>query len=338
MDNNKGNGKSGPEDLENKGKKIVWSFIIVLCVELVSIILFAFFKCSVYLLVLSGCIIIGGTALVAGLLLGFLFGIPKTAEGQIHVDNSSSIKLNRIDYRANTNLEQISDWLTKILVGVSLTQVTTIGPNLQRLSDYLSVSIGAGIDNSGYIWSLLLYNAISGFIFGYVMTRMYFPFILRISDVLKDKLLENKVDTLENKINDLGDSLESKVNVLDNRIEESNKVLPYSSAMLNALYKPDGYIKAIEIGETYIAKNGEPKHANFWVYLAAAYGQKYKQGKSKDDREKALYAVKKGLEVGESTAKPILQYIWDPNLHAGSEDDDLEVFYTDDDFKKLLGE
>ncbi len=31
---------------------------------------------------------------------------------------------NKVNYRSNTNLEQISDWLTKILVGVGLTQQT----------------------------------------------------------------------------------------------------------------------------------------------------------------------------------------------------------------------
>lgn len=330
MDTNQETGKSGLGDLENKGKYIVWSFIIVLVVEIISIVLFSIFKCPIFLLVSAGCIIIGGTALVAGLLLGFLFGIPKTAEGQIHVDDNNTVKVNRIDYRANTNLEQISDWLTKILVGVSLTQVTTIGPNLQRLSDYLSESIGAGIENSGYIWALLLYNAIAGFIFGYVMTRMYFPFILRISDILKDKVLEEKVDTLE-----------SKINVLDSRIEESNKVIPYSSNMFNALYKKDGFNKAIELANEYISKNGEPQDVNFWIYLAAAYGQKYRQEPVKDTGEKAFNAVKKALEINESASKPTLQFIWDPEQHKGTEEDDLEVFFENPDFpefKKLLGD
>jgi hypothetical protein len=49
-----------------------------------------------------------------GYLLGFLFGISRSLQGG---DSSES---NSQSFPGNTNLEQISDWLTKILVGVGL--------------------------------------------------------------------------------------------------------------------------------------------------------------------------------------------------------------------------
>jgi hypothetical protein len=53
----------------------------------------------------------GGAFTVMGFVLGFLFGVPRV---QTPDDNSKS------PLQANTNLEQISDWLTKLLTGAAL--------------------------------------------------------------------------------------------------------------------------------------------------------------------------------------------------------------------------
>src|SRR5688500_18795600 len=62
-----------------------------------------------------------------GGLVGFLFGIPKTVapseDGQNGIHRS---------WHPNTSLEQISDWLTKILLGIGLTQLTVIPGELQE--------------------------------------------------------------------------------------------------------------------------------------------------------------------------------------------------------------
>src|SRR4051812_47035222 len=52
--------------------------------------------------------------LMSGVILGFLFGIPRTDKKE------SPTEEERILYIDNTNLEEISDWLTKIIVGLSL--------------------------------------------------------------------------------------------------------------------------------------------------------------------------------------------------------------------------
>lgn len=50
--------------------------------------------------------------------MGFVFGIPR-------INTTDAVVIGRPPrlVRPNSNLEQISDWLTKILVGVSLTQL-----------------------------------------------------------------------------------------------------------------------------------------------------------------------------------------------------------------------
>ena len=64
-----------------------------------------------------------GTALALGSaaffytggLEGFWNGIPRAVQG-------STPSTGVTDYQANTNLEQVSDWLTKIIIGVTLTR------------------------------------------------------------------------------------------------------------------------------------------------------------------------------------------------------------------------
>ena len=74
--------------------------------------------------------LVAGGAFLAGGLLGFLFGIPRSLAVQEGVADQGG-------YQPNTNLEQISDWLTKILVGVGLVQFTTFAGHVSDLVTFL---------------------------------------------------------------------------------------------------------------------------------------------------------------------------------------------------------
>jgi len=92
--------------------------------------------------------------------IGFLFGIPKNIS-----KNMSGI------YTSNTNLEEISDWLTKIIVGLGLTQLAFIPSKIKQIVNYLSIWM-IGIPQS-IIISILGYFLIFGFFAGYLVTRIY---------------------------------------------------------------------------------------------------------------------------------------------------------------------
>jgi hypothetical protein len=84
-----------------------------------------------------------------GSLVGFLFGIPRTLQsGSNAIGTSSTFGAqdskdgDNYHQEVNTNLEQISDWLTKILVGVGLTQLQNIPSKLMRLAAYFQPGIG----------------------------------------------------------------------------------------------------------------------------------------------------------------------------------------------------
>ena len=73
----------------------------------------------------------------------------------------------------NTNLEEISDWLTKILVGLGLSQISQVPSALNSLSSYLSEGIG-GPTGSAKVFALaiIVYFSVVGFIGGYLVTRL----------------------------------------------------------------------------------------------------------------------------------------------------------------------
>ena len=137
-------------------------------------------------------LMIAGASLFSGGLLGFLFGIPRSLQQQGKPEENSQNKpeegeskdeKNRAGYGANTNLEQISDWLTKILVGVGLTQITSLPTALQSYAEYTSISLGNFPGNKIFALVLLIYFLICGFLIGYLWTRLALAPALRQADL-----------------------------------------------------------------------------------------------------------------------------------------------------------
>jgi hypothetical protein len=105
-----------------------------------------------------------------------LFGIPRTLQQEGEGDQKV------IGYRANTNLEQISDWLTKILVGVGLTQLAKIPDLLEGAADFITKGV-TGFDGiQTFAIAVLLFYALCGFLFGFLWTRLIFGGALRSAD------------------------------------------------------------------------------------------------------------------------------------------------------------
>lgn len=112
----------------------------------------------------------------AGGVLGLLFGLPssrkvesRAAPGAVAVTSG---------YEESTSLEQIADWLTKIIVGLSLTQFASWSAAFDRLSLTLTHDLlcpGSG-SPCGYVPGASLVSAyfIAGFVMSYMWTRRFF--------------------------------------------------------------------------------------------------------------------------------------------------------------------
>ncbi len=134
-----------------------------------------------------GVMLSGGCLLVGGF-LGFLFGVPRSLQkepGQAPAKPSEKAVAGgeRTGYSANTNLEQISDWLTKILVGVGLTQLTELPARLKTLAAYFGPALGGPDYGPPITLALVMFFTIAGFLFGYLWTRLFLGPELAEADV-----------------------------------------------------------------------------------------------------------------------------------------------------------
>jgi CheY-like chemotaxis protein len=139
----------------------------------------------------STLLILSGSSFAIGGLIGFLFGIPRSLQGLSQSDSASAkptpgpgqqAQSDKTNYRPNTNLEQISDWLTKILVGVGLTQLTNIGHGVVSISAFAARGMEQFQHADNFVAGTLLYFLILGFLFGYLWTRLNLAEALSTSD------------------------------------------------------------------------------------------------------------------------------------------------------------
>jgi hypothetical protein len=111
--------------------------------------------------------LIAGAAFLGGGLVGFLFGIPRAIQ-------SPAVPTGTAKYRANTNLEQVSDWLTKIIVGVGLVQIGHIIPALTRFGESMKAPLGGQASSAAFGLALTIANVLLGFFLFYFWSRSLF--------------------------------------------------------------------------------------------------------------------------------------------------------------------
>ncbi|MCE5206015.1 MAG: hypothetical protein LLF80_07945 [Porphyromonadaceae bacterium] len=138
-------------------------------------------------------LILSLASLLLGVLFGFLFGIPKLNRNyDPRGDEGRTTK-----YTPNTNLEDVSDWLTKIIIGVTLTQLTKIPGYLQSIADYILVDSNCDSLNCNFgrpvTISLLIYFFIAGFTAGYYYTRLFLPNLFSVMEENSIKRAETAI-------------------------------------------------------------------------------------------------------------------------------------------------
>lgn len=119
-----------------------------------------------------------------GVLGGFLFGIPRvqqsTGAGEATGPRPSEPPKppystdEHYQLGINTNLEQVSDWLTKIIVGVGLVELKSMSSYLSRMARYVGESFAAGVGNDQHAAAIIVFFTTWGFLSGFLITRMYF--------------------------------------------------------------------------------------------------------------------------------------------------------------------
>ncbi len=148
-----------------------------------------------------------GASLALGGLLGFLFGIPGRQQGTVQINQpgvaaidteinratgtggspvtaaeggiTSTVPSSAQDSHSDpSNLEQVSDWVTKLLLGGGLTQLQQIPRMVWELSYSVAVGIAPAAKGQA-LWSeqafasgVLIYFFVTGFFGGYLITKL----------------------------------------------------------------------------------------------------------------------------------------------------------------------
>jgi len=125
---------------------------------------------------------VGGATLFGGAIIGFLFAIPRSGTYRYRPNQENAGSW----YDDNTNLEEISDWITKIIVGLTLVQFNKILSLLQNAAQNLAHSLSSDKHQDLPVFYPWAYGAIvffiaSGFAISYLWTRINFALILTVS-------------------------------------------------------------------------------------------------------------------------------------------------------------
>lgn len=153
----------------------------------------------------------GAVSFVGGL-VGFLFGVPRSVAASNPAETSETPPQNTSlaptaarpvasdkpplpesglpiagpivgpHLRVNTNLESLSDAVTKGLLAIGLTQVNNLGTFGRTVAERLGPSFAPGVPGQIFAISILVYGLISGFFFGYLLTRIYLTTVFADAD------------------------------------------------------------------------------------------------------------------------------------------------------------
>jgi hypothetical protein len=176
---------NAPQELDRRGplrtgssdyKYVIWVFYAALSLGLLATSLWIEPRHAMVALLWAMACFVGGGA------LGFIFGIPKVLQqgGSAQPDGGAGpgATASGVNYRqeVNTNLTEISDWLTKMIVGVSLVNLKEMPPLVLKVARVFAAGMSPsdpGRDFLPYSVGVIMFFTVLGLLFGYLSTRLY---------------------------------------------------------------------------------------------------------------------------------------------------------------------
>lgn len=121
-------------------------------------------------------------AFAVGCFVGFLFGIPRVvSSGQLRQAQSSSAAGMTAQAAPSTNLAEVSDWLTKLVLGAGLVQLTHLGGPIGDLIDHVAAGLHAAgaaapVDEAATVMAgvILFGYSVIGMLDGYIVTTIWY--------------------------------------------------------------------------------------------------------------------------------------------------------------------
>ncbi len=139
--------------------------------------------------------------LLTGTAIGFLFGIPKILQNnQVTAPGATTPVYQQ---QVNTNLTEISDWLTKIIVGLGLVNLNKIPPYLSNIAKILADGLCQPASSAlAFACGIIVTYLILGFLFGYIITRLYLSSAFSVADQRALRIIAQKAEETAQKTNE----------------------------------------------------------------------------------------------------------------------------------------
>jgi tetratricopeptide (TPR) repeat protein len=297
-------------------------------------------------------VLVGAAALVAGVLSGFIFGIPREGSQKKPGDQdaaASDAQTNPVT--SNSNLVEISDWLTKIIVGVSLVELNKIPAKLGALSYYVGRSLqpaqcgGAPacsdliLSGQSVALAIMIFYFALGFLWGYIWTRTSFQRNLEERykklqqenvALLKEKEAVDLIVLAEKSIDE--DRLDEAMQWIDEALKKNPKD---GRAVLTKgrIYKRQAMESGLQSAEGTRLLNQALTCADRSIDLMPP------ETKAEPTYNKACYQARLGFDKKEVLATLQAAFELNPRLRKiAKTDDDLKTLWEDADFTKLTDE
>ena len=210
---------------------------IIALIIFIGILIFSFAPGGPGVLGLGTGMLVGMGGWAVGGFFGLLFGIPKLLEQPKDPNAADGAVTLESAYRANTNLTEISDWLTKIIVGVSLIQLGSIRQQLAVLVNAIAPGFGTSPAAVPFAAGLLAVTGVAGFLTGYLLARIYLPRAFNEADVIQ-RVTNVAVKVAQQQSADRSNADADAIRLVDQALSSSGNVQPPTvEALSDALVK-----------------------------------------------------------------------------------------------------
>lgn len=304
-------------------------------------------------------VLVGAAAFAVGVLAGFLFGIPRESAppkaGDLGEAQPPATEIAN-PIASNTNLVEISDWLTKIIVGVGLVELKSILRNLGTLSYFIGRSLqpaqcGAKPDCADMILggqsaalAIMIFYCALGFLWGYVWMKLIFQrnledryrklhadFIVLSKE--KEAVLQEKEAVVQENAAFIAEKL-----IVQDRLDEAMKKIDEALAK-----NPDDGGAILTKGRIF-KRQAEKLHGAerqaLWrqalAYAERAIDVMPAETKAEPTYNKACYQELLGVDKREVLSTLQTAFQLNPGLrNIARTDDDLKKLWHDSEFKRL---
>lgn len=195
-------------------------------------------------------IILGIAAFLSSFFMGTLFGMPKRNNEK------------ESDYSLNNSLVEISDWLTKIIVGLGLVNLKEIPGYLVSLGEYVRTSSKYdGQLLNIYSIGIVIYFGFLGLYIGYNYMRLVLSNKYKYAD---DNLIRKELEMAHEKINEAKEEMhqkENKIIQIQSQVQEKEQLTKKLIDKVNEPSMSNTNVQTVikKLMDTDEVKKGNPK-------------------------------------------------------------------------------